>query len=356
MKQRFLLLALCACTLLACDSANPLAPSGTVLSMSANPIKIGLNGQSTITVTGFKPDASPLNPGTQIILSTDRGNIFHPTTGQQISIVEIDGNGQAVARLQADGTAGDAVVTASLSTAGGGGGGGDGGGGATTGASATVTIQIGEAVEDQPTLVISANPSIVDVLEVSKIEILGRNSDNTPLSGGQRIRLTSNLGTLHATDSDTDTTVIGSVNTDGKGEASVYFRAGDQNGTGQVSAIVGTSVEETVSIEIRDAPADFSFVVDDDRIPLGGATITLTATVVNARGEAVQSTLVRFESIGVSGTFAPGPSDVTDGLGVAEVMLTLAGADLLNVTSFVVRATVTINSEPRLKDITILVE
>ncbi len=343
MRNRLLFLGLCACTLLACDSANPVAPSGSVLSVNANPTQINLSGESSrITVTGFKPDGNPLNPGTQILLSTDLGDLFNAASGGNlISTIEVGDNGQAIAFLRGDGRQGPATVTATLTT------GGD--------VTAMAMVQVGAGDTDRPTLVLSANPSIIDVLETSRIDILARNSDSTPLGAGQRIRLTSNLGTLHATDSSRDTTVINSVDTDSNGEAVVYFRAGDQNGTGQVSAIVGTSVEEVENIEIRDAAADFSFVVDDEDIPQGGATITLTATVVNARGEAVQSTLVRFESVGASGVFSPGPSDVTDGLGVAEVTLTLVEADLENVTSFEVRATVTINSEPVTKSITITV-
>ncbi len=348
MKHRFLILSLCALVLavaLACDSASPVAPTGTVLSVNANPSKINLSGDpAQITVTGFKPDGNPLNPGTQILVSTDLGDLYDAAAGGSlVSTLEISGDGRAITYLRGDGRGGSATVTATLTT------GGE--------ATATAVVQVGETTDSRPTLIISANPSVIDVLEVSRIEILGRNSDNTPVGSGQRIRLTSNLGTLHATDAETDTTVISSVDTDANGEAIVFFRAGDQSSStaGRVSAILGTSAEESVTIEIRDAPADFSFIVDDESIPQGGATIQLTAIVVNAKGEGVSSILVRFNSIGVSGSFSPGPSDLTDSTGAAEVTLTLEEADLEGVTSFQVSATVTIDSQPQEKRLTITV-
>ncbi|HEV2845026.1 MAG TPA: hypothetical protein VG477_09290, partial [Thermoanaerobaculia bacterium] len=72
-----------------CDKASPVAPSGSILTISANPSQVGLNGRSTITVVGRKPDGNPLNPGTEIRLSSERGTID--------SIVTTDDQGRATA-------------------------------------------------------------------------------------------------------------------------------------------------------------------------------------------------------------------------------------------------------------------
>src|SRR5687768_5394677 len=53
------LLAAALLTIAACDKATPVAPAGTILSVSANPSRIGLNGTSTVTVFGRKPDGNP---------------------------------------------------------------------------------------------------------------------------------------------------------------------------------------------------------------------------------------------------------------------------------------------------------
>ena len=342
MKYRLLLLALCACAL-ACDSANPVAPTGTVLSISANPSQIALNGQSTITVTGFKPDANRLNPGTQIILSTSLGNLFHPTAGQQISIVEIDGSGQGLAILRGDGRAGSATVNATLSTSGGGGGGGGGDGGSsapTTGASASVTVQIGQTDDSRPTVVIDANPTIIPTSGVSRINMLGRNSDNSPVGAGQRIRLTADLGTLVRDGGRVGDPVINEVLTDANGEASASFIAGDRAGTGEVSAILGTSEESTVSITIRSALASLDLDANPQTIQRldAGETIELQVVVNDAQGSPIPSVLIRFDTLG-SLSNNPVP---TNSQGIAESTLTVRAIDVQAVPmngTFTIRAT-----------------
>src|SRR4051794_1722324 len=95
-----LLLSLAVLALVGCDKATPVAPDGTVLIVSANPSKVSLNGTSTITVVGRRPDGNPLNPGTEIRLSVDKGTID--------SIVTADSGGRATAIYRADGRSGAA--------------------------------------------------------------------------------------------------------------------------------------------------------------------------------------------------------------------------------------------------------
>ncbi len=66
-----LLLAIVFVPAVGCDKVNPTAPNGTILTMSANPAQISLNGTSTITVIGRKPNGSPLNRGTEVRLDDD---------------------------------------------------------------------------------------------------------------------------------------------------------------------------------------------------------------------------------------------------------------------------------------------
>src|SRR3954462_13581117 len=87
-----------------CDKATPVAPSGTVLTISANPTQIALDGSSTITVVGRKPDGNPLNPGTEIRLTAERG-----TTSSNVTVHT---SGTATAILHADGRSGDVKVSA----------------------------------------------------------------------------------------------------------------------------------------------------------------------------------------------------------------------------------------------------
>ncbi len=523
MKHRILLFALGGCALLAWDSANPVAPTGSVLSISANPTQINLSGGSSqITVTGFKPDGNPLNPGTQVLISTDIGNLFDATSGGgQVSTIEVTSGGQALAFLRGDGRAGPATVTATLATS--------------AEATATATVQIGVPVTDQPTLTLSASPAVINLSETSSISALARASDGTSLGAGQQIRLRTTLGTLSdetlvtdgngearttltpgtitgsasvtgtvgtsaeamvtvtfgesaenkptltltanpeaispgetstitaqaraadgsplangavilrtslgdlsptsattasngqatftltAGNQSGESVVTGSVGssdevsvtvsigqpvllinanpsvidvlemstvtvtargsngtpladrevlltadlgtldddsplTDANGRATAIFTAGNQAGTGSVDAILGSSDQVSVEIVIRDTPNDFTFVTDKTVVNAGGDTVTMTATVVNARDEPLQNINVRFAAEGVGGTFDPGSSDITDSSGVAQVTLTLTDTELANVDMFDVTATVTIRDTPVTKRVTITVQ
>jgi hypothetical protein len=131
--RSLLLLVLCATAAvlgLACDSATPTAPAGTILSLSATPTQISLNGRATLTVIGRRPDGNPLNEGTEIFFTTDLGSV-NPV------VVAVDENGVAQSNLRGDGRAGTANVSARVGTSG---GGGEEGGGGTGSASTSVRI------------------------------------------------------------------------------------------------------------------------------------------------------------------------------------------------------------------------
>ncbi len=283
MKQRFLLLALCACALLACallacDSANPVAPSGTVLSINANPTQISLSGGSSrITVTGFKPDGNPLNPGTQVLVNTDIGNLFDAATGgNQVSTIEIAGGGQATAYLRGDGRAGPAMVTATLATS--------------AESTATASVQIGVQVADQPTLMLTASPSVINLNQAATISALARNSDGTALGAGQQVRLRTSLGSLDAE----------TITTDADGEAQATLRPGSITGTATVTGTVGSSAEAMVTVTFGESaenrptlsltanpeavsPGDTSSITAQARAsdgsPLAGATVSLRTSL-----------------------------------------------------------------------------
>lgn len=89
---------------LACDSASPVAPAGTLLSISASPSEISANGTSTIRVTALRANGTPVNPGTLVRLDTTLGSIDEQ--------VEIDDDGTATASLRGGGEIGTATVTA----------------------------------------------------------------------------------------------------------------------------------------------------------------------------------------------------------------------------------------------------
>jgi PKD domain/Invasin, domain 3 len=88
-----------------CDKVAPVAPSGTTLTISANPARIDSpNGTSTVTVVAIRPNGTPVNPGTQIRFSTDLGTVEE--------VAETDESGVARATLRGDGRIGMATISA----------------------------------------------------------------------------------------------------------------------------------------------------------------------------------------------------------------------------------------------------
>lgn len=88
----------------ACDEATPVAPVGSLLTISANPAQIAPFGASLITVVARKEDGTPVNPGTEVIFSASLGEI--PAS------VATDALGVATATLTGDGRVGTSTVTA----------------------------------------------------------------------------------------------------------------------------------------------------------------------------------------------------------------------------------------------------
>lgn len=249
-----------------CDSAdNPIAPSGSVLTITANPTQINLNGQSsTITIVGFKPDGNPLNPGTQINLSTTLGVLAQ-------TLVEVTSGGRATTTLAGDGRPGTATITATLP-----------GGGET---SATVDVLIGETPDTQETLSITATPNRINIEQESTISVIARNSDGSR-AANQPVTLRTSLGQLGRE----------LLTTDGNGEASTVLRPDGRSGTAEVTGSVGsgmetmaqvtilqTAVTVTVSpriVDIGDTATITVLVRDEDNIPLReGHEVQLTANL-----------------------------------------------------------------------------
>lgn len=96
--------------LLGCDSdSSPVAPSGTTLSISANPSSIGIQGSATLSLVILHSSGGPARTGTEISLSTNLGRV-------EPALVASDSGGRATATLFADGRSGSARVRATSGT------------------------------------------------------------------------------------------------------------------------------------------------------------------------------------------------------------------------------------------------
>ena len=58
-----------------CDKASPVAPSGTVVSVSVNPSKIAVDGTASVRVVAVRPNGTPVTPGTMVTFTTTLGSI-----------------------------------------------------------------------------------------------------------------------------------------------------------------------------------------------------------------------------------------------------------------------------------------
>lgn len=334
MKARIFPLVLCL-GVLACDKApNPVAPAGTILTITAAPSQISLTGEaSRVSVTGSLPSGNLIRPGTQISLATSLG-VLRPlgsacNSTATVSIVEADDGGQAFANLCGDGRGGEATVTASLTNAG-------SGEGAT--GSATVKVQIGQTDASRPTLLISANPTTVRVGEASTITLIGRASDGSPVPSGQRIRLTVDLGSIDCARSfrcsgDPQSGPCDAVCTNSRGEAEATYTAGDRAGTGKITGILGTSAPASVDIAIRDAPARVILTATPQQVSASAnptTPILLSALVLNSQSTGVPNLTVVFEvDADIQGAFDQGGAVVvTNASGTATSRFTPNQASL----------------------------
>lgn len=294
-----ILSVVCLLPALGCDKATPVAPNGTILTISANPTQVGLTGRSTITVNGRKPDGQPLNPGTEIRFSVDRGTI-------EPSIVAVDDRGQATATYRADGRTGTAKVTATT------------GGGMTM---ATTDIQIGESDTTKPKLILTVSPNNLPVEGTATVTIIARNADNSPAAPGQTIIVTTTLGRITTPNNRP-------LQTRNDGTATATLEAGTQAGTATITAVMGSSDPATTTATIRDAATDISIQANPQSIPAAGGTITLTAFVTNSQGQPLQGAPVTFES--ERGTLETVGVVFTDTSGIATNELTVVQQDLPN--------------------------
>jgi len=313
LRPLLLIAALIVLSVLACGKASPVAPSGTTLSISANPSTVGLNGTSTITVIGRQPNGNPLNPGTEIIFSADRGSID--------PIAKIQSNGIATATFHADGRSGTVHISAVTGGSAGGGTSGSGGG-----TSASIDLQVGQSGDNAPTLLLSVNPSTIPVKGTSKVTIIARNVDGTPYPAGNQVILTTTLGSLSPSRPITQS----------DGTATSTLTAGTQSGTATVTAVLGAAKEATATVDIKDAT--LTLTANPTTILETGGTIKLSASISNFQGTPVPNVTVTFQAD--RGTLSPNNGIVvTDSTGVATATLTLQPESITQDETFQVTAT-----------------
>lgn len=207
--------------LLGCDEGTPVAPSGAILTVSANPESIALFGESVITLTAQRSNGQPVNPGTEIFLTTDLGSIP--------AAVETDERGIARAVLEGRGTGGTATVQA-----------------VSGGATAEVEVAIGDPIESLSLTV--APRTLPSTGGTVNLRVLARDAQGDPIAGVSVV-FSSETGTLAS------------------------------GGAIERTAADGTATDTlTVTEEEIDALGASSFEVGAEAIS-AGATVTATRTI-----------------------------------------------------------------------------
>lgn len=317
--KQLLPLLLLPLAFVACDKAsNPVAPTGSVITLSANPSRITPTGSSTITVTGFRPDGNRLNPGTQIRLATNLGSLSS-------NVVEIGADGFTSATLKGDGRTGDAAVSAKLTT---------------DSTESTVTVNIAAA---KPTVSIVLERAEVDPGETTFVTFFGRDENSLPVGAGQRIQVAATLGTLKVNGSE-----VTSLTTDSDGRAVAQFVASSQAGTAQITAFLQNSDIATKDVTVRDAATNFTFSLDRSNVARNGKVV-LTVVARNATGLPARGVFVQFlarrgvadDSGSVAGSFTQS-TVITSSDGLASSTFTFTDESIPAGQNFYLSATVTL--------------
>ncbi len=238
-RRLFLPSAVLACTCLAvlasCDKASPVAPAGTVLTISANPDRIPSDGSSEIRVVALRPNGTPASSGTLVRLTTTLGSI-PPSVG-------VDDQGEAVTQLEASGQFGLAQVSAST-------------GGSET---ATVDVQIGLS-PSSVTVQVTPN-SVPETGGEADLLAIVRDDRGQPLANAE-VNFRTQVGRLESGGA------LIATGSDGTASDRLIIDAGDLDTvTGEsfeVSVDVGSGAGElvttSVTVAIQRLPrADFTF-------------------------------------------------------------------------------------------------
>ncbi len=219
----------------ACSEGTPVAPTGTILRVSAYPTQIGKIGRSTITVSAYRSTGNPVNPGTEIRLSSTLGTID--------PVAYTSDSGQATAVLQGTGRVGTATVSAFS-------GGVD---------PVTIDIAIGELAASMSFQVTPS--SVAETGGVLELLALVRDDVSQPLAGAQ-VNFRSEVGTLASGGRFITTDADGEARDTLTVTAADLQLIGDDNFevTAEVGGAGGSIISRTFQVGIQRSPqASFSF-------------------------------------------------------------------------------------------------
>jgi hypothetical protein len=277
----------------ACDKVPLLAPTGSVINLSANSSTVPTNG--TVGLTAFVTESSgtPVQNGTTVRFTTTLGTVTPAETQTT--------NGMAVATFNAGSSSGIATIHA-VSGGATGGSGSSSGGGTTTGSSPTNVVTITVGVAAVKTITVNATPTSV-----------GPNGGNVAVTA---MVLDSNGGSLAGIpvtfSADHGNVNPATLTTDAGGQATTTLTTSVET---KVTATAGTA-NGTATVTLRAGPG-----VSLKCTPASG---TGTCAAV-AASDATNTATVSFEIAKASGSSALRDATINFGDGTSQSLGTLAG-------------------------------
>ena len=298
-----------------CGKPTQVAPSEATLTVTADPLRIDVFGTSVITIIARKSDGTPVNEGTEILVTTTLGSVDR--------VVLVDDRGVATAELRGDGTVGMAEVEASSGAA----------------APVAVEVQVGAL---PASLFLNASPQNLpkDIPESgATIKLSATVQDDlfAPIKSAL-VTFSSERGVLESGGAPIETGKRGIAKD--RLKVTPGDLVGLEDGIFIISAFAGEEVFSDVEISVSGFPADIFLQPIPSSVPETGGVIDLVATVLDDAGDPSEDVVVVFVSEVGS---LPGGARRTDSQGVARDQLVVTAADLdlpVGQTSFVVTASV----------------
>jgi len=236
-----------------CKQVDLVAPTGSTLTLSAQPIGVDYGGSSTLTVSGVRPGGAPLPDGTVIHFTVnDNLGTITPNPGETR-------NGFLTATFRAGSRSGAATVQAVS------GGVNSGGTGTDTTGSTSTTITIGDARATQ--VLVSASPQNLPLGGgTSQIRAIVTDADGNQLRG---------IGVIFTTDFGTLKSGGKVIRTNENGAAfDTLTLTGTNAATVTATTLNGKTGTATVSVPGTES-CSFTFSPTD---PVAGQTVTFTDT------------------------------------------------------------------------------
>jgi PKD repeat protein len=262
----------------ACQKVPLLAPSGSVITLTAGTTALPVNGTAQLIAQLLEPSGTPPHSGTQVIFTTTLGTI-------EPSSIETDINGRAVATFRAGTANGTATITASS-------------GGASASGTNAVKIAVGTAAVGRVS--ITASPTLIPATGgTSLISAAAFDINGNPLSSAP-VSFSTTSGTLDALVATTDQNGVASTTLRTSSQATVTANIGAQGSTtAPTTPTTGTptaptSGQTSASVTVNIAGAPTLLITPPATAPSAGLPVSFTFAVSAAatNGSAIRDLTV----------------------------------------------------------------